>query len=397
MGVEVHVLTVDPAKASYIQRDESLTQDIHPAIQVHYTNSFEPLNLYSKIVGKDKVPTSGFSNVDNDKWSQKLITFIRSNVFIPDPRRGWNRYAYARAKSLVKEYDIQHVVTTSPPHSTQLIGLKLKQYFGQKIHWVADFRDPWTDIYYYKLLRHTAISHWIDKRYERQVIEQSDAILTVANGLKPFFLSKSKEAISDKLHIITNGFDADDFKDLPLPSSDVYTISYVGSMGDSYRPQVFFDALAEFIQKQPQVSIQFRWIGEVSPNLKVYIQEKLGEKAHFIPRVTHVEAVEYMSTSHMLLLVAVTDEGVLTGKLFEYLAVQRNIVCIGAGDPADLVRASESGQSFSREEFSEILDFIHTSYQRFAAGEEFKPNAEVVNQYTRKHLAKRVVEVLRSL
>src|SRR5699024_5944268 len=126
-GVEVHVLTVDPKKASYFQLDPTLKNDIHPSIKVHTSHSFEPLSYYSKIVGKKNVPTAGFSNVDTTKASIQLVTKIRSRFFIPDPRVGWKKYATIKALHIIKEFGIKTIITTSPPHSVQLIGLAIKQ------------------------------------------------------------------------------------------------------------------------------------------------------------------------------------------------------------------------------------------------------------------------------
>ncbi|MDX5326332.1 MAG: hypothetical protein LPK80_08720, partial [Bacteroidota bacterium] len=102
-GLDVHVLTVDERHASYMQMDESLLKEVSPKIHVHRTRSFEPINLYAKLVGKKNVPTAGFANVDEQKLSQKIASSIRSHLFIPDPRKGWNRYAYRRACEIIEE------------------------------------------------------------------------------------------------------------------------------------------------------------------------------------------------------------------------------------------------------------------------------------------------------
>ena len=98
-----HVITVDENSASYQQIDQSLQKDVGSEVRVYKTKSFEPINYYSKIVGKKHVPTAGFSNVNNKKFSQKVANAIRSNFFIPDPRRGWNKYAYKKAVEIIKK------------------------------------------------------------------------------------------------------------------------------------------------------------------------------------------------------------------------------------------------------------------------------------------------------
>jgi len=161
--IEPIVLTVDERYASYTQIDESLLKDIPEDIKVYKTKSFEPIRLYSRFVGMKNVPTAGFSNVDRSKKSLKLLSWLRSNLFIPDPRKGWNKYAFSMAEKIIKEENIRTVITTSPPNSTQLIGLRLRREWG--IKWIADFRDPWTDIYYYDNLGQSDRSKRIDLVY----------------------------------------------------------------------------------------------------------------------------------------------------------------------------------------------------------------------------------------
>jgi hypothetical protein len=72
-----------------------------------------------------------------------LLKWIRGNFFIPDARVGWVKYATQKAAELIREHQIDCILISSPPHSSQLIGLKLKKEFPH-LKWVADLRDPWT-------------------------------------------------------------------------------------------------------------------------------------------------------------------------------------------------------------------------------------------------------------
>jgi len=144
LGVQITVITVDPRKASYQLTDDSFLKDIPDDINVIKTNTFEPFNLYKSLGSKKEIPHSGFANETNPGFFQKASRFVRGNFFIPDARRGWNKYAYREAIKVIKNNKIDAIITSSPPHSTQLVGLKLKNKYN--IPWVADLRDPWTDI-----------------------------------------------------------------------------------------------------------------------------------------------------------------------------------------------------------------------------------------------------------
>lgn len=391
-GIEIHVITVDPEQASYLQVDESLCDDIHPSVHVHTTSSFEPINYYAKLVGKSNVPTAGFSNVNNESWKQKFVTAIRSNLFIPDPRRGWNKYAYQKALQVIQDHDIKHLITTSPPHSTQLIGLKLKKKLKSAITWIADFRDPWSDIYYYELLQHSFFSDKINRAYERSVIEQSDTIITVGERFKDSLLSKTDKIDSTKIRIVTNGYDPDDFTKNALLDTKEFIISYVGTISDYYNPKVFFEALSKLIQKYPEAPIKFRLVGILSENLKKFIIDKISDKATFIPPVSHDKAVEFMQTSHLLLLTTQGEKGTIPGKTFEYLAAKRRIVCIGKGDAAQVIDESKAGKSFERDELDEIFNYLEVALDEFNQQIPFKSDVETVKQYSREHQAEQILK-----
>ncbi|MFT5667658.1 MAG: glycosyltransferase involved in cell wall biosynthesis, partial [Vicingaceae bacterium] len=274
-GVDVSVITVDDKVASYSSIDESLIKDVDSNIKVYRTKSFEIINWYSSLVGKKNVPTAGFSNVNNEGWIQKLATAIRSNFFIPDPRIGWNKYAYKKAIEIIQKESITTVITTSPPHSTQLIGLKLKRKLG--IKWIADLRDPWTDIYYYDLLRHSSISNKINKQFERKVFKHADQILTVSKGLKNLFSQRFGSKIGKKTTIIYNGFDEDDFNGKTKSSINKnFTISYTGTISDQYDPILFLEALDTVSKKLSNISIMLQFVGTISSNIA-----KLSKSKHF--------------------------------------------------------------------------------------------------------------------
>lgn len=395
-GVEVHVVSVDPSHASYMLMDESLTTDIHRDVTVHLTKSFEPINFYAKLVGKHKVPVAGFSNVDNTSWKQKIVTAIRSNLFIPDPRKGWNRYAYRKAVEIIENHGISQVITTSPPHSSQLIGLKLKRKFKSNINWIADFRDPWTDIYYYDLLQHSMFSHMIDKRYERNVLEESDAIITVGDVYKDSFLSKSHEITEDKISIITNGYDTDDFNLEDVEKCKDFTFSYIGTMSDHYEPEVFVGALSKLMDKYSEHKIIFKLVGVVSENIRKLIDKKIGASAIFIPSVPHDEAIEYMIEAHVLLLITPGERGPTPGKTFEYLATQNRIVCIGKGGAAQLIADCKAGESFDRGDKEELFQYMEAAFLDFLNNRTFIPDVQEILKHSRSAQAQQVIDLLSS-
>ena len=397
LNFETHVLTVDPEKASYFQRDESLLKDIDPSVSVHHTNSFEPLNIYGSIVGKKKVPTAGFSNIDVQTWKSKLVAKIRSNLFIPDPRIGWKKYAIKRALNIIKQENITHIITTSPPHSVQVIGLELKRKLGESINWIVDFRDPWTDIYYYHLLQNSNYSHKKNMQLEKEVLETADQIITVSEGFKSLFLKKTDSISVDKINVISNAYDSDDFEETKNDQpSDSFLISYIGTVADNYNVEMLFNALSRLITANPNAPIQFKATGIISDNLKQIIIEKLGkEHVTFHAPVPHQFAIRAMREAHILLLLIPPKTGIVPGKTFEYMASGRRIICLGKEDSAHIIETCQAGASFDRNEEDKLVAYLQNSLDDFKQQIPFKNNTAEVVKYAWDYKAKQITTLLK--
>ncbi|HRH67645.1 MAG TPA: hypothetical protein PLU53_15205, partial [Bacteroidia bacterium] len=121
------VLTVDDNKATYPVLDTTLLNEVPSGLEIVRTDSFEPLQIVSKVSGKNTIPYGGFANPGKEKFSQKVLRFIRGNFFIPDARKGWVKYAVKAASDILVRQKIDTVVISSPPHSSQLIGLELRK------------------------------------------------------------------------------------------------------------------------------------------------------------------------------------------------------------------------------------------------------------------------------
>mgnify|MGYP001065661567 CR=1 FL=1 len=391
--IEIHVLTVKEDKASYMHLDYSLQEDVSQKVEVHKTSSFEPIRYYGKLVGKKNVPTAGFSNVDTEKIGSKIINFIRSNIFIPDPRRAWNRFAFKKAASIIRKHGITHVITSSPPHSSQLIGLKLKSKFD--IKWISDLRDPWTDIYYYSILGHSSISKRIDASFERRVIFGADSIITVSEQLKKLFIEKVPLMDTGKFLIVPNGYDPEDFRHVKAhkTSDKTFTICYTGTISTQYQPEDFFRAFKKLVTINEGLNFKIKFIGTVAPSIKKMIMEmNLIHHFEHVPTVPHDQIVGLQSEADALLLVipAVPNaKGILTGKIFEYLASNRAILCLGPedGDAAAIISTCSAGRTFERGNQEEIFLYLTELVDGFQNNMLHTNNMEEVEKYSRKKQA----------
>lgn len=379
-GVQPIVLTVDPNNASYPQVDNSLLKDVPANLQVVRTKTKEILQLYKKVSPTKELPHTGFANQSKPSFMQQCMKFIRGNFFIPDPRKGWCRYAYSEACRLIRDEHIDTIITTSPPHSAQLIGLRLKKRFPT-LRWIADLRDPWTDLYTNKDLYQTYLARKYNAYLERKVLETADEVITVSPSCANTFASKVKR---NPIHVITNGFDENDFKDIVTQPHAKRTIAYVGALSPLYEFDTFVEAI-RLLPKQAKDQLKIQMVGGAFANAVNQLQS-LGVETEWIDYVQHKEAVTYMLNADMLLLLFPNQEdnkGILTGKLFEYMATHNPILMIGFtdGDAAKLLRQYEQDGVYAFGEADKVAQFIIRSIDKYPA-----VHADFAQQFSRKKL-----------
>ena len=379
-NIDPYIISVDPDFASYPVIDKSLINDIPENTNVYLTKTNEPYSFYKKI-NNNQTPYAGFANEGRPNFLQKIARFVRGNFFIPDSRKGWNDFAYKKAVKVLEKENIDTVITTSPPHSTQLIGLKLKETLN--IKWIADLRDPWTDIYYYKSLLHTKWAKQKDLNYEKRVIEKSDKIVVVSDSIKQLLINKSNLIQESKIHVIPNGFDEEDFSVSSTNKNNKFLLSYVGTITKDYP----LDSIKKSITN---LNINLEFTGKADHPTKHLLNEIAGFNNH----VKHKESINLLLASDMLLLVIpkiANNKGILTGKLFEYLGARKPILCIGPtdGDAAKIIQECKAGKTFDYSDENGIYEFIETCM----SNEFIFENKNHLN-YSRRNLTKTLSKIL---
>ncbi|MEX0966637.1 MAG: glycosyltransferase family 4 protein [Bacteroidia bacterium] len=404
MGIETVVLTVDADQANYPLRDESMMKEVPDWLPVYRTSTLEPYGVYKRFAGKGKVPTAGFANESNPTRLQKFSRFIRGNLYVPDARRGWNQFAIPKALEIAAKHKVDAILTSSPPHSTQLIARAVKRKTG--LPWIADLADAWTEIYWYPELRHLPFAKRKDAAYERSVMEESDAVVTISDLLKEQFMAKAPGISDEKFTIIHNGYDESDFNMPSRPPKDRFIITYTGTLADSYEPDIFWNVLKRMVEENPDVAYTLRFVGDLSPGIKSHLK-RLGLEANveYTGYVSHAEAVELMMASTALLLIIPkfkADVGNLPGKIYEYLRAQKPIFNIGPphGESAKIIEECQAGKTFGRNQEDELYRYFfdltrqwknnpdldisleNAPYQKFSRLNETKQLAEIVKKIT---------------
>ncbi|WP_222940407.1 glycosyltransferase family 4 protein [Hymenobacter sp. BT491] len=399
-GIEPTVITVDPNKGAYPVLDESLAAEIPAGVRVIRTDTSEPFGSYKKLTGRQQIPYGGFANESKTSLQQRFFKFVRGNVFIPDPRRGWNKHVLQVVSDLIAAGEhFDAVLTSSPPHSSQLIGLELKKRFG--LRWLADLRDPWTDIYYYKELNHTPPARWLDAWYERQVLEQADAVLVTSPDTKRLFLGKSPQLSAKKFHVLPNGYDESDFNVPSSPPTDCLLITHTGTITETYHIELFLAACAECARRHPNVPLRLRFVGKVSEEVRRQIaQNGLSGITELLAFVPHHESVTHLLHASVLLMAipdVVPNFGILPGKVFEYLAANKPIICIGpVGSDADnLLEECGAGRAIPYDAYNAMLDHLETLVAQWLVNPNLDLPALNHARYSRKALTGRLAKLVR--
>lgn len=398
-GWEPVILTVDPLFASYPQQDRGLLEEVSPSLRVIKTKASKGIfSAYRIVTGRKEIPYGGFANEDNPGFLQILSRFIRGNFVLPDARKGWNKYAYAAANEIILKENIQVVITTSPPHSTQLTGLKLKKKLN--IKWIADLRDPWSDIYYSDRMYQTGIAKRINRSMEERVLNTADRIITTCNTTLNLFRSKlDKDLAPEKVITVTNGYDPDDFKYGDIRPRD-FTITYLGTFSGCYDAGVLAEAIS-YCEERNITEITLRFIGKTDNKVEKIFKDKKNVKLEILTYVDHSKAVEYLARSAALLLVVPSDKKeaeMIPGKLFEYLAAKRPVIALAPkeSDVADILLKTNGGMIFTRNDSVKLGEYLMLINENLKNG-IFETGASGIEEYTRHNLSGKIAAVLNSL
>ena len=388
-GIEPVVFTAE--NANYLKQDVSLINEIPKNIVVLRKPIWEPTNiLFWK---KKKQENKGISNVSKGG----LLSFIRGNFFIPDPKIFWVKPAVKFLQKYLDNNSIDVIISSGPPHSMHLIAEKLHQ--KNTVKWLADFRDPWSDLYYNTDFNQLAFAKNKNKRLEERILRNSDCILTVSNSLK-----EELEKTAKKVEVITNGFDDEFSASNNVILDTKFSISYIGLLPKQSNPKLLFKVLKGLCKESEifKKDLKLNFIGDISEEVKVEIlANKLDENTDFVGYVSHQEAIAYQNKSQVLLLLipnVKNNKGILTGKLFEYLKAKRPILAIGPekGDLATILQETNSGVIVNFDAEEKLKLEIEALYQKYKE-DKLTVNFNNIEKYHRKELTKKLAFILKSL
>ncbi|MCS7028576.1 MAG: glycosyltransferase family 4 protein [Bacteroidia bacterium] len=377
--------------------DETLCKEVPSHLTILRTPAFEPYKWYKKFTNREKTTKIDRTILDtaSKSWKERLAIWIRGNLFIPDARKFWIYPSVRFLSQYLKKNPVQAIISTGPPHSAHLIALKIKKKFN--LPWIADFRDPWTTIYYHQQLQ---LSQWAKKRHialERKVLKQADIVITVGKTLA----SELAQIRELPVEYIYNGYDEEDF--LPyrnLPLYDKFTLTYVGTTFQNVDNFVFWNVLRDWLKANPEAQAQFqiRMIGKTPQKVKEQIiSAELSDYVYYSPDVVeHHVAIEEMCKSHLLFMSIVQDKNMVSGKLFEYIASRRPVLCFchPEGDAARIIQECDAGIAIKPEDTFTAAAYLSQQFEKYKVKDySFNTNSNI-QRYSRQYQAGQLAKLL---
>lgn len=386
-----------PENPSYPIIDHELKSEIPEGIEIIKQPIFEPYNLASALGGRgaEKISSGIIPPEAKQTWKQKMVLWIRGNFFIPDARKFWIKPSVSFLKKIIKEKSIDTIITTGPPHSLHLIGLKLKRKLN--IKWVADFRDPWTSIGYHdklKLSKKAAKKHI---KLEQKVLDMANLIVVTSNGTKNEFTKKTTTPIK----VITNGFEFVKMKNFSL--DEEFSISHIGSLLSHRNPLILWQSLGELIKENPTFKEKFKLklAGLVSQTIIDSLKEfEVWANVDVLGYISHKEALELQRQSQVLLLVEIDSEEtkmIIPGKLFEYMQSNRPILSIGPknADFKKIIEQTETGTFFDYSQKEVLKQEILSLFQLYLS-KKLHISPKGIEQYTRENITAQLAKQIKN-
>jgi len=373
-GFKPYVLTVK--NAMYQAKDPTLLEDIPNEVEIFRTFSIEHKIFLMPFYALKTTP----------KW-----------IFVPDINIGWLPFAVRQGERIIKKENINVIYATAPIFTSLLIGCLLKRKTGKPL--VIDFRDPWTQNVFTKYP--TRLHKKIEEKMEERVLKEADYIIVAGDYLK-HVLTERYPFVKSKMEVITNGFDPDDFKDLKMrKQTEKFRIIHTGSIYGLLTARPFLLALSKAIEEKTNLKekLEVMFVGSYGNETSILVHKLgLNDVVKLVKYTPHKKCLELMLNSHLLLLlIALKDyegTGILTGKLFEYLASRIPILAIAPenGAAANIIRPLKAGVVVSPDNIELIKETIFKFYEMWEQGKLSKITGNIT-RYDRVFLTQQLAQI----
>lgn len=401
LGWDIVILTAKKSSSGYIEdpHDPLLVN-----VKVYRSSIFEPIHLLSNSNSSNTSSTHNPSIFysKNKGLLAKIAVWMRLNILIPDAKLTWKWFAVPLGKKVIKQEAPDIIFSTSPPPTTHRIAQQLATW--SKIPWLADFRDPWTNIYYYDEAPLSPLAQKKNKQLEKKVLQSADKITVVNHG----FFDKMPDSINSKIQRITNGFDPDHIKpEKSKPERNKqFTIRYFGNLKINQYPNAFLEALSQIEKESPKIAcrMRFEFFGSLDSTIEADLESTCNkisfEKNAFIQ---HSSMMGLLPKSDLLLLSIGNSKNssyALSTKVFEYMISGSKVLGIGPiqGAAAEIVNTTGIGEFFERADMNGVYTYLIECFKEYERDNQALNERNLaMNKYSFIQLSKQLDSILKEL
>jgi glycosyltransferase involved in cell wall biosynthesis len=406
-GFEVHILK--GRNAASPANDPSLLQHIPPCVRVHDAFTPEiPFDVRQRIwkfMSRPGKPVAGAAKPQQNTgqtsarsgW-KSLFSRLARRIFCPEPEILWVPFAVRKARKIIRQYGIDAVLITAPPFSAFVAGTRLKQEFPH-IKLIADFRDEWLTFYLQDFdFQNSPHTRRRAEEIERETIERSDLVVAVTESSLQEIRRRYPEQPDAKFVCLHNGYDPDVVTPFPphRRADDKVIVMHVGTVYKTASPKYYLDAL-DAQPEEIRSRFETRFIGRISEDLRDVFQN----------RKTEIKLLGFMAQTHALqavaeadyLLLTMTNDISLPGKLFEYLAMGRPILALSRsqGEVRRILETTRTGWCEDFNDPAALQSMLRRAAECAAGGAPFSPDWTAIRHFERPALTRRYGELIRSL
>ena len=382
LGWDITVMV--PENPSYPLIDNTISSSVSSLIKVVKVPIFEPISILNVSQKRNR------DHLDSSGVLQKIILWVRANLFFPDSRMFWIRNVTKAASSLVMKNDINCVITTAPPFSTHVIGYHVK--LKTNVKWIADFRDPWSDFFPFKQLPMTYNTRKKHAKWEKKCLVCADTVITTSPTLTESYLK-----INHNSYTVTNGYESL----IDSKSQDKFIIMYTGIMKSIQNPVNLWVVLNELCQENKTFAddLLVTLIGDFDQSIiNDHNIIALKSSIKFEGYLDKIQLQNKLKKAQVLLLSSVNLESVnniIPGKLFLYLSVKRPILAFSSlnSDVEDIINETKSGRVFDYSNKVDLKKHVLMLYNQFKKGDNSLDSVGI-DQYNYRVLSSKLSDII---
>ena len=345
--------------------------------------------------GKYRELTGYYSQQQRSRLAR--IADLCNRMIVPDIKLLWLPFAFNKAESIFSTHQIDAVFSTSPRQTAHLIAYLISKKYN--VPMIADFRDPWTQG---KLgTARPSPFKSIDLLLERTIIQHSRKVISVTEEIKKDFVRRYAAMDKSKFVVVTNGFDREEFVAVEAHKYHHYTILYAGKNYDGRGNVPWFLDQLNVIRTKNGLDIRFHYIGSDHQTIAAHKRTHNLDFVEVTPFISHDRVIGHMKGASAFYLCQHGERiPPLTGKLFEYIGVQRPTIAMtqNNSEMAQILAKTESGLAFESAEDSRLEEFLKRDYASYCNGKASNlDNNDLIMEYDRKHLAGKIASLIQDV